>query len=176
MKLRLLIKSTIAGIIFLFIYLLIVILTTPNFPPLVSVSIALNLNGIYIYGGAISLAVQTWIIGYSKTIPFQLGLPRTRAKSSRLLNVLGSIGSAFFSFFALIGVGCCGTWLFILSLLPGILGVGVTSFLIQYSTLLAQIGLGLMIISNIYAFMKLRKKLKIYELEKQKRKLLPSTD
>ncbi len=160
MQLRLVAKSAIVGTIFLVIYFLVVIWTTPNFPPLVSVAIALNLNGIYIFASAISLAVQTLILGYGKTIPY-CEIPKGRASSG--LNVIGSISSAFFSFFALIGVGCCGMWLFILSLLPGVLGVGVSSILIQYSTLLAQIGLSLMVISNIYAFISLRKKRKMHK-------------
>lgn len=164
MHLELLAKSTIAGVIFLSVYLIIVIYTTPNFPPLVAASIALNINGIYIFGSTISLAVQTYILSYSKTLPRYCAIPKGKAASGA--NVLGSVASAFFSFFALVGVGCCGTWLFVLSLLPGVLGVGATSFLIQYSTQLAQIGLALMALSNIYAFISLRRKMKALPLTK----------
>ena len=158
---RLAAKSAIMGIAFLLVYLLVVIYTTPNFPPLLSVSVAMKLNGIYIFGSAISIAVQMWIMSYSKTLPAYCEIPKGKAASST--NVFGSVTSAFFSFFALVGVGCCGTWLFILSLLPGVLGVGVTSFLIQHSTQLAQLGLGLMIISNLYALISLRRKMKMQQ-------------
>jgi len=158
MHLKLLAKSVLAAVAFLFVYFLVVIYTTPNFPPLVAASIALNLNGIYMFGSAVSIAVQTYILGYSKTLPSYCAIPKGKAASGT--NVIGSVASAFFSFFALIGVGCCGTWLFVLSLLPGVVGVGATSFLIQYSTQLAQLGLALMAISNIYAFVSLRRKMK----------------
>ncbi len=166
MQLMLLAKSAITGIIFLFIYLLVVTLTTPNFPPLVSVAIALNLNGIYIFGSAISLALQTWILGYSKTLSEYCRIPKGKAASG--LNVLGSVASSFFSFFALVSVGCCGMWLFILSLLPGVFGVGLSTILIQYSTLLGQLGLSLMVISNIYALLSLKKRMKTHILEHAK--------
>jgi len=168
-QLRLLMRSAIVFTIFLVIYFLVVVVTTPNFPPLMAVYIAINLNGIYIFGSAISLAVQTWIMSYSKTIPY-CEIPKGKASSG--LNIFGSIASAFFSFLALIGVGCCGTWLLILSVLPGVIGVGAASILIRYSTLFAQIGLGLMIVSNIYAFVILRRKLKIYrsKIPKEKQK------
>jgi hypothetical protein len=157
---RLLVKSIVYGLIFTMIYLIIVIVTTPNFPPLVAASIAMNVNGIYIVGSTISVAVQTWLVGTSERIPLQLGLPRYRARG---LNILGSIASSFFSFFALIGVGCCGTWLFIVSQLPGVLGVGVSSFLTEYTTTLAQLGLLSMILSNMYAYWNLRKKQRTYQ-------------
>lgn len=159
-NIRLLAKSILSGVIYFVIYLLIVILTTPNFPPLVSASIALNINGIYVIGSTLSIGLQTFLVGYNQSIPLQLGIPKIRSSG---LNVLASISSAFFSFFALIGVGCCGTWLFIISQFPGILGVGLSSFLTQYSTLFAQIGLILMAISNIYTYIKIRKKLQIYK-------------
>jgi hypothetical protein len=41
--------------------------------------------------------------------------------------------------------------------------VGLSSFLTQYSTLFAQIGLILMAISNIYTYLQIRKKLRIYK-------------
>lgn len=157
---RLILKSIAYSFVFILIYLIIVIITTPNFPPFVAVTIALNVNGIYIIGSAISVGVQTWLVGASQRIPFQLGLPRFRARG---LNIIGSIASAFFSFFALIGVGCCGTWLFILSQLPGVLGVGLSSFLTEYTILLAQLGLLIMVISNVYAYLNLRKKRRIMQ-------------
>jgi hypothetical protein len=144
--------------IFFFLYLLVVVYTTPNFPPFVAVTIALNLNGLYIVGGSLGIAIQTYILGYSKKLPAYCKIPKEKAASGTTM--VGSIASAFFSFFALIGVGCCGTWLFVLSLLPGVLGVGATSFLIQYSTQLAQVGLATMALSNIYAYLSLRRKMR----------------
>jgi hypothetical protein len=161
---RLVVKSILYALIFITVYLLIVILTTPNFPPFVAASIALNINGIYIFGSALSVAIQTWLVGASQRIPFQLGFPRFRARG---MNILGSMASAFFSFFSLIGVGCCGTWLFILSQLPGVLGVGVSSFLTEYTVILAQLGLLFMVLSNVFAYRNLRKKRRIFQSSQQ---------
>jgi hypothetical protein len=156
------IKSVLAGLAFLGFYLLVVILTTPNYSPFTSAMIALRLNGIYIYSGAISIALQIWIMEYSKSLG-TCDLPAATKKKASVLNLLSGIASSFFSFFGLVAVGCCGTWIFILSFLPGIVGVGLSSILIRYSTLLAQIGLGVMIASNVYALLKLRQRIEIYK-------------
>lgn len=153
MQRRLLIKAVTAGIISLLLYLLIVILTTPNFPPLVASTIALRQNGIYIVGMSISIAVQVLIIGYGKMLSCDLPKKKTSG-----MNIFGSVVSSFFSFFSLVAVGCCGTWLYILSFLPAIFGLGVSGAMIRYSTLFAQVGLGLMILTNLYAFLTLRRK------------------
>ena len=54
----------------------------------------------------------------------------------------GNTGStavtSFFSFFSLIPLGC---WLYALSLLTGIVGTGVSAILIEYSQVLAYVGL-----------------------------------
>ncbi len=156
MQRRLLVKSVAFGLIAFVLYLIVVILTTPNFSPWVAASIALQLNGIYIVGISISVAVQRYIIGYGKTLGCEL--PKKRADS---MSFVGSITSSFFSFFSLVAVGCCGTWLYILSFLPAIFGISVTGTMIRYSTQFAQFGLGLMILTNIYAYLTLRRKLKL---------------
>lgn len=51
--------------------------------------------------------------------------------------------TSFFSFFSLVPLGCCGWWLYALSLLPGIVGTGVSAVLIEYSQVLAYVGLGI---------------------------------
>ena len=51
--------------------------------------------------------------------------------------------SSFFSFFSLVPLGCCGSWLFILSMLPTIFGSSLSVVLIQYSEALSYIGLGI---------------------------------
>lgn len=155
MQRRLFTKAVITGIISLFLYVLIVIITTPNFPPIVAVSIALRLNGIYIVGIAASVAVQTLIVGYGKMLGCEL--PSKKASG---MNIFGSAVTSFFSFFSLVAVGCCGTWLYILSFLPALLGLGASGAMIRYSTLFAQLGLGFMILTNLYGFLTLRRKRK----------------
>lgn len=52
-----------------------------------------------------------------------------------------SAAASFFSFFALVPLGCCGWWLYVLSLLPSVLGAGVSGALIENSQILAYAGL-----------------------------------
>ena len=52
-----------------------------------------------------------------------------------------SAAASFFSFFALVPLGCCGWWLYVLSLLPSVLGAGVSGALIENSQILAYTGL-----------------------------------
>ncbi|MFQ6125213.1 MAG: hypothetical protein ACE5R6_11505 [Candidatus Heimdallarchaeota archaeon] len=144
---KLLAKAASAGIISLLLYLLVVILTTPNLTPLIAASIALHMNGIYIIGISVSVAVQMLIVDYGKI----LGCELPRKKTSGL-NLFESAASSFFSFFALVAVGCCDTWLYILSFLPAIFGLGIASVMIRHSTLFAQLGLGLMVLTNLYAY------------------------
>ena len=49
--------------------------------------------------------------------------------------------SSFFSFFSLVPLGCCGSWLIILSFLPSIFGSSLSVALIQYSKPLSYMGL-----------------------------------
>jgi membrane protein DedA with SNARE-associated domain len=49
--------------------------------------------------------------------------------------------SAFFSFFSLVPLGCCGSWLLVLSYLPTIFGSALSVSLIQYSKPLSYVGL-----------------------------------
>ncbi len=52
-----------------------------------------------------------------------------------------SAAASFFSFFALVPLGCCGWWLYVLSLLPSVLGAGISGMLIENSQPLAYAGL-----------------------------------
>ena len=55
----------------------------------------------------------------------------------------GNTGSttvtSFFSFFSLVPLGCCGWWLYALSLLPSVVGTGVSAVLIEYSQVLVYV-------------------------------------
>jgi hypothetical protein len=51
--------------------------------------------------------------------------------------------SSFFSFFSLVPLGCCGSWLLILSMLPSVFGSSLSVVLIEYSRLLSYIGLAI---------------------------------
>ena len=61
--------------------------------------------------------------------------------------MFGGVGnttlSSFFHSFHLLPLGCCGSWLFILSMLPTIFGSSLSVVLIQYSEALSYVGLGI---------------------------------
>jgi hypothetical protein len=67
--------------------------------------------------------------------------------------------SSFFSFFSLIPLGCCGSWLFILSMLPSIFGSSLSVVLIQYSEALSYTGLGTVLGFASLSAIKLKKEL-----------------
>lgn len=48
---------------------------------------------------------------------------------------------SFFSFFFLVPLGCCGSWLLVLSFLPSVFGGSASVFLIDYSAPLSYAAL-----------------------------------
>ena len=67
--------------------------------------------------------------------------------------------SSFLSFFSLVPLGCCGSWLFILSMLPSVFGGTVSVILIEYSTLLSYVGLVIVLGFAGISILRLRKEL-----------------
>ncbi len=117
------------------LYLLIVVLTTPNLPPAASINAAIFTNSIVIGGTAGAIGAQTFISNYGKSVGCDLGRREFGAGSSST-----AVGS-FFSFFSLVPLGCCGSWLLVLSFLPSILGSTLSVFLIEYSRPLSYLAL-----------------------------------
>ena len=152
-------KATIVGIITVIIYLSVVVITTPALEPLAAISAAFQLNAIVIIGMGIGIGLQVFLSEKSK----QLGC-KLPVKKKALSGNSGSVATtSFFSFFSLVPLGCCGWWLYALSLLPGIVGTGVSAVLIEYSQVLSYVGLAI-----IFGFAGLTAyKLKI-EIMKQK--------
>jgi hypothetical protein len=152
-------KAVIVGIITVIIYLTIVIITTPALEPLAAISAAFQLNSIIIIGMGIGIGLQVFLSEKSK----QLGCKIYAKKKTMSGNSSSAAATSFFSFFSLIPLGCCGWWLYALSLLPGIIGTGISAVLIEHSQVLAYVGLGI-----IFGFAGLTSyKLRI-ELKKQK--------
>ena len=61
-------------------------------------------------------------------------------------------------------LGCCGWWLYALSLLPGIVGTGVSAVLIEYSQVLAYAGLGIIFgFAGLTAY-KLKREMKLQKI------------
>ncbi len=67
--------------------------------------------------------------------------------------------SSFFSFFSLVPLGCCGSWLLILSMLPSIFGSSLSVVLIEYSKVLSYIGLAIVFAFAGLSALKLKKEL-----------------
>jgi hypothetical protein len=86
------------------------------------------------------MGMQVFISAHSRS----LGCKIDKEKIGFLGGGAGSTAlGSFFSFFSLVPLGCCGSWLFILSMLPTIFGSGLSAALIQYSEALSYIGLGI---------------------------------
>ena len=152
-------KATIVGIITIVVYLSVVVITTPALEPLAAISAAFQLNSIVIIGMGIGIGLQVFLSEKSKQLGCKLSV-----KKKALSGNSGSVATtSFFSFFSLVPLGCCGWWLYALSLLPGIVGTGVSAVLIEYSQVLSYVGLAV-----IFGFAGLTAyKLKI-EIMKQK--------
>jgi hypothetical protein len=166
-------KGAIVGIITAIIYLAVVVITTPNLPPSMAIGTAIKVNGIIIIGLAIGVGIQVFSSTYSKGLGGRLD-ERRRYKQQhkgiwRVFRISGRTGSSgsgggtimssFLSFFSLVPLGCCGSWLFILSMLPSVFGGTVSVILIEYSTLLSYVGLVIVLGFAGLSILRLRKKL-----------------
>ena len=129
-------KSLMAGAATIAVYLVVVVATTPALPAASAVTAAFELNTVVILGMGVGVGLQVLISESGKKIGCRI---------DRKKRIGGSSGStaatSFFSFFSLVPLGCCGWWLYILSLLPSVLGSGVSAVLIEHSQSLAYVGL-----------------------------------
>jgi len=154
---RALVNGILLGGVSILAYIIIVIVTTPQLPASFAVNAAFSINPIIIYGTAFGVGVNVFISSYSKGMACRIDKKRkwifgVSSGSTAL--------SAFFSFFSLVPLGCCGSWLLVLSYLPTIFGSALSVSLIQYSKPLSYIGLIIVLgFAGISAF-KLRSELK----------------
>ncbi|CAD6523810.1 conserved membrane hypothetical protein [metagenome] len=132
-------KSIIVGIITIVVYLFVVVITTPGLEPLVAINAAFQLNAIIIIGMGIGMGLQIYLSEKSKKLGCKLDVKKKAFGGNSGSTAITS----FFSFFSLVPLGCCGWWLYALSLLPGIVGTGVSAVLIEHSQVLAYVGLGI---------------------------------
>ncbi|HZA68241.1 MAG TPA: hypothetical protein VE548_00970 [Nitrososphaeraceae archaeon] len=168
-----LLKGVIVGAITAAVYLTVVVVTTPNLPPSVAINAALTVNGIIIVGLAVGVGIQIFASSYSKGLGCRIGhrqkyRPKKGIKKflyiGRSASSGGSSGgstaiSSFLSFFSLVPLGCCGSWLFILSALPAVFGGTLSVVLIEYSTLLSYVGLTVVVGFAALSVLRLRKEL-----------------
>ena len=153
---RALVKGVIVGIITTLIYLIVVVVTTPSLPPIAAIYAAFRINSIIIFGLAIGVGTQVFISSYSKGFGCQIdkkkGIFGAGSGSTAI--------SSFFSFFSLVPLGCCGSWLLVLSFLPSIFGSSLSVALIQYSKPLSYIGLAIVFGFAALSAFKLQRELK----------------
>jgi cytochrome bd-type quinol oxidase subunit 2 len=159
-------KGIIVGIITALIYLIVVVVTTPSLPPVAAINAAFSINSMIIFGLAIGVGAQIFISSYSK------GLGCRIDKKKKGIFGVGSGSTAissFFSFFSLVPLGCCGSWLLILSILPSIFGSSLSVALIQYSRPLSYIGLAIVFGFAALSAFKLQRELE--QMEKTKKRV-----
>lgn len=125
-------QGIMAGVVTICVYLGVVVVTTPALDPAPAISAALQLNSIVIVGMGIGIGLQIYISGKARAAGCSIV-----SKKSLGGNSGGAAATSFFSFFSLVPLGCCGWWLYALSLLPGVLGTGATAVLIEHSQTLA---------------------------------------
>jgi hypothetical protein len=153
---RALLKGTIVGLIVMAAYLTIVVVTTPNLPAATAVATAFTINPLIIVGVAIGIGAQVAMTSYSRT----LGCSLRGRKGFLSAGSGGTAFSSFLSFFSLVPLGCCGSWLLILSLLPSVFGTAVSGALIRYSIPLSYVGLAIVVGFTGLMAIKLREELK----------------
>ena len=151
------VKALIVSTITILIYLIVVVITTPNLQSLIAIIAAIKINSLIIFGLAVGVGVQIFISSYSK----DLGCRIDKKKKAIFGAGSGSTAvSSFFSFFSLVPLGCCGSWLLILSFLPSIFGGTLSVVLIQYSKLLSYVGITVVFGFAAFSAIKLRGELK----------------
>jgi hypothetical protein len=160
-------------------YLLIVVFTSPNLPATASISAALQVNSPVIIGLAIGTGIQGFVISYRKKVinsnKCEIKINNKKKgflHSSSTGNGLGAALSSFFSFFSLVPLGCCGSWLFILSYLPMVFGNGASVFMIKYSNILSYVGLLIISSITLIAILRLYKDLKVLKNKNKNNKIL----
>jgi len=153
-------KAIFVGILTMVIYLTVVVLTTPALGPVDAISAAFQLNSIIIIGMGIGIGVQIFLSEKSKLLGCKLSVKKKTLGG----NTGSTAATSFFSFFSLVPLGCCGWWLYVLSLLPSVFGTGVTAVLIEYSQVLAYLGLAIIFGFNALTAIKLKREIESRKL------------
>jgi hypothetical protein len=153
---RSLAKGVIAGVATLAAYLLVVIVTTPNLPADAAVLAAFGINSIVMGGTAGAVGAQVYFSSYGRSLGCEIKRKRTVMGAGSGTTAIGS----FFSFFSLVPLGCCGSWLLVLSFLPSVFGGSISVFLIDYSVPLSYAAVFLVMGFAALAGMQLHRRLK----------------
>ena len=153
---RALAKGIIVGSISLLAYVLVVVVTTPSIPAAVAIKIAFTVNSIVMIGISVGIGAQVFLSSYGRLVGCRLD----KKKGLVGAGSGSSVFSSFLSFFSLVPLGCCGTWLYVLSFLPSIAGGALSTTLIQYSRPLSYIGLAIVWVFIVLSAIKLDRELK----------------
>ncbi|HET6517559.1 MAG TPA: hypothetical protein VFG25_04985 [Nitrosopumilaceae archaeon] len=153
-------KGILFGVITIFAYLAVVVVTTPALPADAAISAAFELNSIVIVGMGVGVGLQMFLAEKSKMLGCKLNVKKKAFGG----NSGSTAATSFFSFFSLVPLGCCGWWLYVLSLLPGVLGASVSGVLIEYSQSLAYLGLAIIFGFNTLTAIKLHREKKLREI------------
>ena len=153
-------KAIFVGILTIVIYLTVVVITTPALGPLDAISAAFQLNSIVIIGMGIGIGLQIYLTEKSKGLGWKLDIKKKTFGG----NTGSAAATSFFSFFSLVPLGCCGWWLYSLSLLPSVFATGVSAVLIEYSQALAYLGLAIIFGFNALTAIKLKREIKSRKL------------
>lgn len=140
------------------VYMLIVVVTTPNLPPQHAIYTALTINLPIITGTVIGLGIQSYIAAYRQGLNPSCRVSndkkRRQVTGTGYASAGGTMFSSFLSFFSLVPLGCCGSWLFILSLLPSIVGGTLAGILIKHSALLSYTGLSVVLVFTLLSIVR----------------------
>ncbi len=153
-------KGIIFGAITITAYLGVVVVTTPALAADAAISAAFQLNSIVIIGMGVGVGMQMFLAESSKKLGCKLNVKRKAFGG----NSGSTAATSFFSFFSLVPLGCCGWWLYALSLLPSIFGTGVSAVLIEYSQELSYLGLAIIFGFNGLTAAKLYKEKKLQKI------------
>ncbi len=136
------------------VYLLLVVLASPTIPSDLALQLAVSRNLPYLGVVAGLSGVQAYLAVYSRGLPCRLGKTKAVGAGSSLI-------ASFTSFFGLTTVGCCGLFPLWVSLVfgGGALGLGASTFFVNYSTPLTILGLLVMSLTIALTVRKIRRSL-----------------
>lgn len=156
------VKPVLLGTVTVIIYLVVVVATTPALPAAAAISAAFELNSTVIIGMGLGIGLQAYLSERGRLLGCRLTVKRKAFGG----NSGGTAAVSFFSFFSLVPLGCCGWWLYVLSLLPSVLGTGASAVLIEYGQSFAYLGLAAIFGFNGLTAYKLRQEMRSRRLEK----------
>lgn len=119
-----------------------VVATTPSLPAESALYVTLVTNPVIMVGIGAGTGLQAYLAEKRRRLAgCKIAQGRGGSAEGAGGVAASSAAASFFSFFALVPLGCCGWWLYVLSLLPSVLGAGISGTLIENSQPLAYAGL-----------------------------------